>query len=391
MKNDYLHNIFWNYANLGVLPEDSDEMRLKKAVLTIISGGIAMLAIFWGTLYVASGYLLSGVIPLSYAVISFLSIAYFFKTRRFEFFRFSQLLLILLLPFLLQASLGGFANGSAVMVWGFFSPLAAMFFADNKSAFRWLLAFTALTILSGLLDETVSQMVAPIPKHINTLYFMINMGAGCVLIYIVLHYFVKDREHSHLLAIYAKEEAVTAKENLQDAYGRLQQQESKIRELMLTDPLTEIANRRYLDERIMTEMDRVSRYGQSLAVIMTDLDHFKKFNDVYGHLRGDEVLKTFARVIQDNLRATDFVARFGGEEFVILMPETSSDGACKLAERIRQSMQLQSIVGINEQVTASFGVTMMHEGDNPTQIFMRADSALYQSKEKGRNTVTFIE
>lgn len=391
MQNDYLHTIFWNYANLGVKAEDSDEKRLKKAVLTIVSGGIALLAIFWGTLYVATGYPYSGVIPLSYAVISFLSIAYFFKTKRFEFFRFSQLLLILLLPFLLQASLGGFANGSVVMIWAFFSPLAAMFFADNKSAFRWLLAFIALTIVSGLFEETLSQLVAPMPGHINTLYFMMNMGAGLLLIYIVLHYFVKDREHSHLLAIYAKEEAVTAKENLQDAYGRLQQQESKIRELMLTDPLTEIANRRYLDERIMAEMDRVSRYGQSLAVIMTDLDHFKKFNDVYGHLKGDEVLKTFACVIQENLRATDFVARFGGEEFVILMPETSAEGASALAERIRQSMQQQTIDGINEAVTASFGVTMMHQGDNPTQIFMRADSALYQSKEKGRNTVTFIE
>ena len=148
------------------------------------------------------------------------------------------------------------------------------------------------------------------------------------------------------MAVYAKEEAVTVKENLENAYSRLQQQESKIRELMLTDPLTGIANRRYLDERMSMEMERVGRYGQSLAVIMTDLDYFKRFNDTYGHLKGDDVLKTFAHVMQETLRATDFVARFGGEEFMIVMPETTSEGAIHLAERIRESMQKQSIVGI---------------------------------------------
>ena len=390
MQNDYLHTIFWNFANSGSAPGDAQEVRLKKAVLTIISGGIALLAIFWGSLYIASGYPYSGAIPLSYAFISFLSIAYFFKAKRFEFFRFSQLLLILLLPFLLQASLGGFANGSVVMVWAFFAPLAAMFFSDIKSAFRWLTAFIVLTVISGLFDSILSQMVAPMPKPINTLYFIMNMGAGFVLIYIVLHYFVKDREHSHLMAVYAKEEAVTVKENLENAYSRLQQQESKIRELMLTDPLTGIANRRYLDERMSMEMERVGRYGQSLAVIMTDLDYFKRFNDTYGHLKGDDVLKTFAHVMQETLRATDFVARFGGEEFMIVMPETTSEGAIHLAERIRESMQEKSIVGIGEKVTASFGVTMMHKDEKPTQIFMRADRALYRSKESGRNQVTFL-
>ena len=182
MQNDYFHTTFWSFANSGSKPDDTQEVRLKKAVLTIISSGIALLAIFWGSLYIVSGYPYSGAIPLSYAFISFLSIAYFFKAKRFEFFRFSQLLLILLLSFLLQASLGGFANGSVVMVWAFFAPLAAMFFSDIKSAFRWQTAFIVVTLISGLFESTLSQMVAPMTKHINTLYFIMNMGAGFVLI-----------------------------------------------------------------------------------------------------------------------------------------------------------------------------------------------------------------
>ena len=192
MQNDYLHTIFWNFANSGSAPGDAQEVRLKKAVLTIISGGIALLAIFWGSLYIASGYPYSGAIPLSYAFISFLSIAYFFKAKRFEFFRFSQLLLILLLPFLLQASLGGFANGSVVMVWAFFAPLAAMFFSDIKSAFRWLTAFIVLTVISGLFDSTLSQMGAPMPKHINTLYFSEEIASDGIIKY--LEYFNRNNQ-----------------------------------------------------------------------------------------------------------------------------------------------------------------------------------------------------
>jgi diguanylate cyclase (GGDEF)-like protein len=391
MNPQSFQSLVWKYANFGTQPEDSDSDRVKKAILTIISTVIAALAVLWGTVYVATGYLLAGLIPLTYSVISFFSIYYFFKTKRFGFFRFSQLLLILMLPFFLQASLGGFANGSVVMVWGFFTPLAAMFFSDLKAALGWLLAFLVLILISGIFDSELSQRVEPLPEHVNTLYFMMNMGGALLLVYIVLHYFVRDRERSYKLLERSREEAVDARDELEKAYSQLQKKEAKIRELMLTDPLTELANRRHLDDRLSDEIERSDRYGHKLAVIIADLDHFKSFNDEYGHLKGDDALKLFADVMMSNVRAVDFVARYGGEEFVIVMPETTADGATRLAERIRQSMAHREISDVSRNITASFGVTMKRPGDDAKDLVSRADKALYQSKENGRNRVTFME
>jgi diguanylate cyclase (GGDEF)-like protein len=389
MTTSSFHSNVWNFVNRGAQSDDSDEIRLKKAILTLISSGIALLAVFWGCLYICSGYPYSGAIPLSYAGISFFSIAHFFKTKKFAAFRFSQLLMILLLPFLLMWSLGGFANSSVVMIWAFFAPLAALFFSGLKSASRWLLAFIALTIISGLINEQLAFMARPMNESLNTVYFIMNMGAGFLLIYIVLHYFVKDRQASHVMAVQSKEQAIQSKAQLQAAYEQLKQNEIKIRELMLTDPLTGIANRRYLDQRLEHEIQRSLRYGTSFSIIMTDLDHFKQINDKYGHNTGDAVLVQFAKVLNANVRSSDFVARYGGEEFVILLPDTDNKGAVELAERIRQDTAQQTFQDVRQPVTASFGVTTVMRAQDGVEVLKKADEALYSSKEQGRNRVTF--
>ena len=369
---------FARLADKATLATDSDAEKTKKGVLTIIAGIIAFLAIFWGSAYVLLGRPLSGAIPLGYAVISFASIAYYFHTKRFAFFRFSQLLLILWLPFLLQWSLGGFAQGSVVMVWAFFTPLAAMLFADAAHATRWLFAFLALTLFSAVIDSSLAARVSPMGEVPTVVFFLLNMGFGFAAVFLVLNYFVKERERSHAAAL-------AAKEDLELSNQRLQENEAKILELMMTDWLTGGANRRHLDERLKNELDRAQRYGCALSVIMTDLDRFKQVNDTYGHSKGDEVINAFTDVITACVRATDFVSRYGGEEFVVVLPETTKEGARQLAERIRASMEATRIEGIPHPVTASFGVSTVLETDTVDEILQRADAALYQAKEAGRN------
>jgi len=354
---------------MGVSPSDSEDLRLKKAVMTIVSSGIAFLAIFWGSLYLYSGYPLSGAIPLSYTLISFSSTLHFFKTKRFAFFCFSQQLLILLLPFLLMWSLGGFANGSVVMIWAFFAPLAALFFFDLKAASRWMLAFLGLLLVSAALDQTFAAHARPMPAGLNTLYFLMNTGCGFILIGLMLYYFVRDRE---------------------SAYRRLQQSETHIRELMLTDPLTGVANRRHLDARLSMELARQARYEQPLSVIMTDIDYFKQVNDQHGHAVGDAVLKAFADGLGDTLRNSDFLARYGGEEFVVLLPYTGIEEAVALAERLREATKRIRFDNPDLSLTASFGVTVAHSGEGMAEVLSRADEAMYQSKSGGRDRVTML-
>lgn len=380
----------WSLMQSGALASDNEEERLKKAILSLIVVGIAFLAIFWGLLYIVSGYPFSGSIPLTYAVISFISIAHFFVTKRFSFFRSSQLMMILLLPFLLMWSLGGFANGSGVMIWAFFTPLAALFFADTNSALRWLIAFLALTVVSTVIDGTLAQFAHPMPKTLNTLYFLMNMGCGFLLIFVVLHYFVRDRQASHRIAIAAREDALKAQKDLELAYQQVRNNEARITELMLTDPLTGIANRRALNERMDKEVQHARRYQNTLGVIMADLDFFKSINDTYGHGTGDEVLKKFAEIMRSTIRASDFVARYGGEEFVIIAPEISSRGLYELTERIRETLAAADIPGLEKTVTASFGATLFRDGDDQSALLSRADQALYASKAEGRNRFTLL-
>lgn len=157
--------------------------------------------------------------------------------------------------------------------------------------------------------------------------------------------------------------------------------------LSSTDHLTQIANRLKMDELIEKEIQRSSRYGSPLSLIICDIDHFKQVNDQHGHPVGDLVLKRFAQLLTDRIRNTDTCGRWGGEEFCILCPNTELEDVLLLAESIRQSVVETNFTPV-EKLTASFGVTSFKGGgDDAHQFILRADEALYQVKQTGRNQV----
>ena len=175
---------------------------------------------------------------------------------------------------------------------------------------------------------------------------------------------------------------------------RWQIREKQIRALAVTDPLTGLDNRRALFDQFSYELARSRRSGNPVSVCVMDLDHFKQINDRYGHAIGDKVLLMVARVLRDCLRETDRIGRIGGEEFMLLMPETDQQGAAKVIERCRQRLCGTPVVVEGEapfHVSASFGVTCSGTGDTlgEEQLFTRADQALYQAKEAGRNRMAF--
>jgi diguanylate cyclase (GGDEF)-like protein len=173
---------------------------------------------------------------------------------------------------------------------------------------------------------------------------------------------------------------------LDEARGELQAQAVRLEELATTDVLTGAYNRRKFNELILAEIERVRRFEHPLSVFILDIDHFKRVNDTYGHEAGDEVLVVLAGLIRARIRATDSLARWGGEEFVVLSPGVTLEGAAALAERLR------SAAGTYEHesagtVTASFGVAQYRAGETPDELFARADEALYRAKDGGRDRV----
>jgi diguanylate cyclase (GGDEF)-like protein len=156
-----------------------------------------------------------------------------------------------------------------------------------------------------------------------------------------------------------------------------------------TDTLMRIANRRELDTTIIRETRRAARHNQPLSVIMIDLDHFKRINDTHGHEIGDAVLKETAEVAQSSLRLSDLLGRWGGEEFLVIAPQTDAAQARELAERLRLALASHPFAHIGH-LTASFGVAEYHPQEMPEDWLKRADLALYAAKHGGRNRVEVI-
>lgn len=171
-------------------------------------------------------------------------------------------------------------------------------------------------------------------------------------------------------------------------------QKTRLYELAITDGLTGLFIKRYFMLRLDSEIARAKRNNQSLSLLIFDIDHFKKFNDTYGHPLGDRVIKTVADITKNSLRGEiDIAARYGGEEFAVILPQTNIDGAKMTAERIRKSVEIASIAHKNEllKVTISVGGTCyLEETDNSEVLIERADKALYTSKNAGRNCSTLV-
>ncbi|QVW23418.1 diguanylate cyclase [Pseudomonas hormoni] len=174
----------------------------------------------------------------------------------------------------------------------------------------------------------------------------------------------------------------------QEAQGYREHLEEQ-RQKALIDPLTGLPNRAAWSERLDHEISQWQQHGNTLLLAMLDLDHFKRINDNYGHLAGDKVLKIFASVLRKRLRGTDFIARFGGEEFVLLMPGTVQATGAKLLENLRASIEACPFHFKGEPVTitVSMGMTAFKPGEHSDMVLKRADQALYRAKHAGRNRV----
>ena len=199
--------------------------------------------------------------------------------------------------------------------------------------------------------------------------------------------------------VHATREVETANEEMQQ---RLKDSRQEIRELQenlevvrtesLTDPLTTLANRKFFEDSFQRLLKEAEQKSEPLSIILTDIDHFKKFNDTYGHLTGDQVLRLVAVSLKHNVKGQDVAARYGGEEFAVLLPRTALKHALTVAEHIRRAVQSKELIRRSTgetlgRVTISLGVATWRKGDTAATMLERADTCLYAAKDAGRNCV----
>lgn len=166
----------------------------------------------------------------------------------------------------------------------------------------------------------------------------------------------------------------------------MKEKAGEFEQLSVTDPLTGLLNRRYMVQRLAEEVKRSNRHGYPMAFVMLDVDHFKSYNDTFGHPAGDEALKIVASVIRETLRDADVAVRFGGEEFAILLPQTTDSEAANIANRVRQNVAATEFP--HRTVTISVGVaSCSSEVCAQMDMISAADQALYRAKAEGRNRV----
>jgi diguanylate cyclase (GGDEF)-like protein/PAS domain S-box-containing protein len=198
-------------------------------------------------------------------------------------------------------------------------------------------------------------------------------------------------------AIIDLSERKRAEERMAEQSEQLARQNAKLAELAVTDGLTGLRNRRAFIEQLLVQLELAVRHARSLSVLILDVDYFKAYNDEFGHLAGDDILRQVARILGEVARRSDFVARIGGEEFGIILPETDRDGAVVLGERFRAAVEESAWP--NRVIKASLGATTIdfsHPVPRPnapgvSQILTEADRALYYSKQTGRNRVTHLD
>lgn len=206
-------------------------------------------------------------------------------------------------------------------------------------------------------------------------------------------YLAKPYHETELNArIYASLRTKSLQDELKEKNRQLEEILAKVEILAITDPLTSIPNRRHFEVTIEKEFNKTVRYKTPTSCIMIDIDHFKSINDEYGHRVGDIVLKEIANLIKNCLRKVDTVARWGGEEFVILLPGITKEKAYNAALRIKESIQKYKFSDVQKPITISIGISGIPNPliDSSEKLIDAADNALYEAKAKGRDRIEII-
>jgi len=242
-----------------------------------------------------------------------------------------------------------------------------MIFKDDKQ--------NVLNLIQGLKNKSMAES--------GNITFRMIVNSDLKWLKIEYRVFYNNDDINSIQEVFIVAQDITSYKSLEIS---LKENNAEFKKIAITDHLTNIYNRAYFDKEVQNALNKFNRYHHIFSILLIDIDHFKNINDTFGHIEGDNVLIKFAEIINLNLRQTDIFARWGGEEFVILIPYTNKENAIIVADKIR--IEIQNYRFSNKyNITCSIGVTQIKKGDTKSSLLTRVDQALYEAKEDGRNKV----
>ena len=342
----------------GLDTDRAEDIFLQARLRLVRHFSIATAFIFlvFGSLYLAQGKILLGIVETGFGIFQLVNLLFFHRHHRLTI---TCRVLVYSTQFmsLLIFCSGGIGNTGNL--WILFIPLFTLLLLKRGEARYALMAYSCCLAL----------LIVAASNHLVELHFSYIELRQTLLVFGLFLYLTHHNE--------------MAKTMVSD---RLHRMNIELRHTTMTDHLTGLANRLSLNTKLAEEYARTQRYAQPLSIIIADLDHFKQINDTYGHLSGDEVLQKTADLFRKNTRTNDLVGRWGGEEFMIILPQTELAGATAMAVNLRKYLASTDF-GFSKAVTASFGVCQYQQGDSLEHFLKLADSTLYKAKEAGRNCV----
>jgi len=346
-----------SYLKIGIIPEADAESRRRVYLLNGMNFVGVTIVLLFSIQSFLSGNERYGLLLTSFGMLATSNTILFYYHKRYLFA--ATILSTLISALLLYLLLTGGVDNSGVLWYYAYPPIILSLFGSRKASFITVLFFS----ISFYIIETENF---PFKTSSYSSAFMSRFISTNIVLYLLMLFYEIERHKS---------------------VNSLKELTIKYRELAQRDTLTQLLNRRGIEPLIESQFNIAKRGGHNFSIIIADLDHFKRINDSCGHAVGDTVLVEVADIINTALREQDFVSRWGGEEFLILLPETDCNGAKKVCENLREKVQEHQYNSDNENlgITISLGAACFSDNTTVEEIIRKADLKLYEAKESGRN------
>jgi len=341
---------------LGVDIEDDESLRLKKISITMVPFIIGPVGLIWSIIIFFTGDSLSATIPFVYTVSSLFTLLHFYITKNVRFIVTAQMSLILLLPFFLSWSLGGFTQGSYIFIWAFFAPIISLIHNKESSSLYWLYAFVGLVVFSvGVDGWLIDNVQIVLPRRVQEVFFFLNIVFALSAIYFLINYFIDEKDKN-------------ADDKLEAEHNALLIKTEELEAMLYQDSLLGIGNRNAL----LRDIEQI----EESSFILINIDSFNQINTLYGEDFGNQVLIVFAKLLDDFISEYTECAlyRLGGDEFVILSRTLQEIEVIEYASTIVKNINENPLL-VNGQMI-SLNITVAISLEEPREQLKTANMAL---------------